>query len=86
VAPETLLAYFYAVFAALTQLGIAVQLTANTFLILLGSVGLAAALAFGIGGRDLARDVLQRAYSRSVEATNRPSSTGGDYRTFSPGR
>ena len=76
----------YAVFAALTQLGIAVQLTANTFLILLGSVGLAAALAFGIGGRDLARDVLQRAYSRNDEATNRPSSTGGDDRTFSPGR
>jgi small-conductance mechanosensitive channel len=68
----------YAVFAALTQLGIAVQLTANTFLILLGSVGLAAALAFGIGGRDLARDVLQRAYSRSDEATS--GSSSGDSR------
>ena len=33
----------YAVFAALTQLGIAVQLTAPTFLILLGAVALAAA-------------------------------------------
>jgi hypothetical protein len=31
----------YAAFAALTQLGIAVQLTANTFLILLGGVALA---------------------------------------------
>src|SRR5919106_5174698 len=59
----------YAVFAALTQLGIAVQLTANTFLILLGAVALAAALAFGLGGRDLARDVLQRAYNRSNEVT-----------------
>src|ERR671932_1175327 len=39
----------YAVFAALTQLGIAVQLTANTFLILLGAVALALALAFGLG-------------------------------------
>ncbi|MDQ3834902.1 MAG: mechanosensitive ion channel, partial [Actinomycetota bacterium] len=41
----------YAVFAALTQLGVAVQLTANTFLIVLGAVALAAAIAFGIGGR-----------------------------------
>src|ERR671939_1079806 len=55
----------YAVFAALTQLGIAVQLTANTFLILLGAVALAAAIAFGIGGREVARDILKKAYNRS---------------------
>jgi small-conductance mechanosensitive channel len=64
----------YAAFAALTQLGIAVQLTANTFLILLGGVALAAALAFGIGGRDVANDILQKAYGRSSEVT------GGDRR------
>src|SRR3712207_3519724 len=57
----------YAAFAALTQLGIAVQLTANTFLILLGAVALAGAIAFGIGGMDVARDILQRAYHRSDE-------------------
>jgi small-conductance mechanosensitive channel len=57
----------YAVFAALTQLGVAVQLTANTFLIVLGAVALAAALAFGIGGRELARDILEKAYNRSDE-------------------
>ena len=61
----------YAAFAALTQLGIAVQLTSNTFLILLGGVALAAALAFGIGGREIAQDVLQRAYNRSGEVTPR---------------
>jgi small-conductance mechanosensitive channel len=59
----------YAAFAALTQLGIAVQLTANTFLILLGGVALAAALAFGIGGRDVANDIIQKAYGRSSEVT-----------------
>ena len=57
----------YAVFAALTQLGIAVQLTANTFLIVLGAVALAAAIAFGIGGREVARDILEKAYNRSDE-------------------
>src|ERR671916_1818282 len=59
----------YAAFAALTQLGIAVQLTANTFLILLGAVALAAAIAFGIGGREGAQDILQKAYDRSSEVT-----------------
>ena len=74
----------YAAFAALTQLGIAVQLTANTFLILLGGVALAAALAFGLGGRDLARDILQRAYNRSDEVTPRSSTGGDDRTTFTP--
>jgi small-conductance mechanosensitive channel len=64
----------YAVFAALTQLGIAVQLTANTFLILLGAVALAAAIAFGIGGREVARDILEKAYNRGDRETG---STGG---------
>src|SRR5215218_9514229 len=61
----------YAVFAALTQLGIAVQLTANTLLIVLGAVALAAAIAFGIGGREVAQDILEKAYNRSSdEVTN----------------
>src|ERR671911_624775 len=54
----------YAVFAALTQLGIAVQLTANTLLIVLGGVALAAALAFGFGAQNVARDIVERAYNR----------------------
>ena len=60
----------YAVFAALTELGIAVQLTAPTFLIVLGAVALAAAIAFGWGaqcGTGHRREVLQparRSYQR----------------------
>src|ERR671917_2474495 len=57
----------YAVFAAITQLGIAVELTAPTFLIVLGAVALAAAIAFGIGGREVARDLIERAYNRGEE-------------------
>jgi small-conductance mechanosensitive channel len=59
----------YAVFAALTELGIAVQLTAPTFLIVLGAVALAAAIAFGWGGRDVAKDLIGRYYDRSDEVT-----------------
>ena len=58
----------YAVFAALTQLGIAVQLTAPTFLILLGAVALAAAIAFGWGARNVAKDIVKSAYARRGEA------------------
>jgi len=65
----------YAVFVAITQLGIAVELTAPTFLILLGAVALAAAIAFGIGGTDVAREILQKAYNRSNEVVTSGSSS-----------
>jgi small-conductance mechanosensitive channel len=56
----------YAAFAALTELGIAVQLTAPTFLIVLGGAALAA-IAFGWGGRDVAKDIIERYYDRQDE-------------------
>src|ERR687894_1686951 len=58
----------YAAFAALTELGIAVQLTAPTFLILLGAAALAAAIAFGFGAQGVARDIVEKAYERRDEA------------------
>jgi hypothetical protein len=61
----------YAVYAALTQLGIAVQLTVPTFLILLGAVALAATIAFGWGARNVAQDIVESAYARRHEARQR---------------
>src|ERR671914_2227938 len=58
----------FAAFAALTQLGIAEELIAPTFLILLGSVALAAAIAFGWGGRNVAQQIVEEGYERSDEA------------------
>src|SRR5215203_1591087 len=66
----------YAVFAAITELGIAVQLTAPTFLIVLGAVALAAAIAFGLGGREVAQDIVERAYERRDEARQRLQQDG----------
>jgi small-conductance mechanosensitive channel len=66
----------YAVFAAITELGIAVELTAPTFLIVLGAVALGAAIAFGLGGREVAQDILQKAYNRSDEVKSGSSSDG----------
>ncbi len=72
----------YAVFAALTQLGIAVQLTAPTFLIVLGAVALAAAIAFGLGSREVAKDIVEKAYNRRQEVTS--SGEGGAGPTARP--
>src|ERR687893_552608 len=58
----------YAGFAAITELGVAVQLTAPTFLIILGAVALAGAIAFGFGSQNVARDIVERAYERRDEA------------------
>jgi small-conductance mechanosensitive channel len=57
----------YAAFAAITELGIAVQLTAPTFLIVLGAVALAAAIAFGFGAQGVAKDIVEKAYERRDE-------------------
>ena len=58
----------FAVFAALTQMGIAEELIAPTFLILLGAVALAAALAFGLGGQNVAQRLVEQGYQKSGEA------------------
>ncbi len=63
----------YAAFAAITELGIAVQLTAPTFLIVLGAVALAAAIAFGFGAQGVARDIVEKAYERRDEASQQMS-------------
>ena len=68
----------YAAFAAITELGIAVQLTAPTFLIILGAVALAAAIAFGFGAQGVARDIVEKAYERRDEAREKPQQGGPD--------
>ncbi|WBQ04296.1 mechanosensitive ion channel family protein [Kribbella sp. CA-293567] len=65
----------YAAFAALTQLGIAVQLTGNTLLIVLGGAALALGLAFGLGGREMAAQALHTVFDRST--MNRPNAAAG---------
>lgn len=56
-----------AVFMILNQLKIAPAIVTLTYTFLLGSVALAAALAFGLGGRDVAGRMLQDAYDKGRE-------------------
>ncbi|MDQ3256265.1 MAG: small-conductance mechanosensitive ion channel, partial [Acidobacteriota bacterium] len=70
----------FAVIAAIDQLGIAATLV-NTLLIgLIGSVALAFGLAFGLGGRDAAKEITQKWYEGSqslVEAAKQRADAGG---------
>jgi small-conductance mechanosensitive channel len=58
----------FAAFVALTQLGIAPELIAPTFLILLSAVAGALALAFGFGGQQTAARLIEQWYGKGKEA------------------
>jgi hypothetical protein len=53
-----------ATFMILTELGIAEQIVMITYAALMGAVALGMALAFGLGGRDVAARVLEDAYRK----------------------
>jgi hypothetical protein len=72
----------YAAFAALTQLGIAVQLTGNTLLIVLAGAALALGLAFGLGGREMAGRALTSLFSR--DNLNKPAAESNGTMAYPP--
>jgi hypothetical protein len=53
-----------AVFMALQELGVATNIVTTAFAIIFGAVALAAALAFGLGNRDLAGEITREWYVR----------------------
>lgn len=56
-----------AVFMILTQLNIAPVIVTATYIALIGALALAGALAFGLGGRATAADMIDSAYRRARE-------------------
>ena len=58
-----------ATFMILDQLKIAEDIVVITYAALLGAIALASALAFGLGGREVAADMLRGAYQRGQVAT-----------------
>lgn len=54
-----------AVFMILDQLGIAEDIVNITYTAIIGAVALGLALAFGLGGRDVAKTILEQAYEAS---------------------
>src|SRR4051812_49441262 len=56
-----------ATFMILEQLKIAHDIVVTTYTLVLGAIALASALAFGLGGRDVAWQMLEGAYSKGQE-------------------
>jgi len=70
-----------AVFMILTQLGIAPVIVTITYIALTGAIALAAALAFGLGGRDAAAEMVNSGYRKAKEQNDiikQDLRTGGD--------
>ena len=59
------------IFVTLYQLGIAAELVNSTFLIILGAIGVAFAMAFGLGGREFASHMLNRIEKKIDEKSNK---------------
>jgi hypothetical protein len=57
----------FAVVVAIHQIGIATELVNALFIAIVGSVALALGLAFGLGGRETAAEILRRGYARAQE-------------------
>ncbi len=69
------------VFMILNQLGIARDIVNITYTALIGALALGLALAFGLGGRDVAAQMLSQAYDagrRSVGQARSDAATGAD--------
>lgn len=80
VAPTLVLAIV--VFMVLNQLRIASAIVTTTYIALLGMLAAAGALAFGLGGREVAADIMRDAYDTSrrdarAERTARRPAVGG---------
>jgi small-conductance mechanosensitive channel len=60
-----------AAFMILNQLGIATDIVNILFTAIVGAIALGMALAFGLGGRDVAKDLLQQAYDASRDNSAR---------------
>ena len=76
IAPSLILAIV--VFMVLTQLQIAPAIVIATYIALIGMLAVSGALAFGLGGRAVAADMLREAYDSARDSRARP---GRDART-----
>jgi Conserved TM helix len=70
------------VFMVLTQLKIAPAIVTTTYIALIGMLAVAGALAFGLGGREVAADMLRNAYDSGRGENGR----GGRHPRSEPGR
>ncbi len=65
----------FGIIVAVNQIGVAATLVNTLFMAFVGALALAAGLAFGLGGRETAGEIVRNMYNRSQEAAPRLQST-----------
>jgi len=71
----------FAIVVALNQIGIARELVNTLFMASVGAIALALGLAFGIGGRETAAEVIRNWYERSRRLSRQAEETRHEVRT-----
>lgn len=61
----------FAIVVAVNQLGIATELVNTLFMAVVGALALALGLAFGLGGRETAAEIVRKAYGKAQENTGK---------------
>ena len=62
-----IIVWAFAIVVAVNQLGIATELVNTLFMAVVGAVALGLGLAFGLGGRETAGEILRKAYNKAQE-------------------
>ncbi len=65
------LVWAFAIVVAVNQIGIATALVNTLFMAVVGAIALALGLAFGLGGRDTASEIVRKWYQRGRENSDR---------------
>jgi hypothetical protein len=68
----------FAIVVAVNQIGIAVELVNILFTAVVGALALGLGLAFGLGGRDTASDIVRRMYSKAQEKSGQVKQMAGN--------
>lgn len=74
----------FAIVVAVNQLGIATELVNTLFMAIVGALALAAGLAFGLGGRDTAAEIVRKAYAKAQENSGKMKEVAGNMGDQSP--
>ena len=68
----------FAIVVAVNQLGIATELVNTLFMAVVGAVALGLGLAFGLGGRETAAEILRKAYDKAQEKQGKIKQLAGN--------
>jgi hypothetical protein len=64
---SAIIVWAFAIVVAVNQLGIATELVNTLFMAVVGAIALGAGLAFGLGGRETAAEILRKWYAKAQE-------------------